>query len=75
VSKINQWVSLFTLFIWLVLIIHALPEINTKYCLSLRHLVVGGFTILFGILIFVKGKTDEGSYDHLAEKRETKIVE
>ncbi|MDI1361956.1 hypothetical protein [Methylotenera sp.] len=72
-SKTNQWVSLFTLFIWLALILHSLPEFNPIYTISVRHVVVALGTLTFACLMLYKGKTHKGSYHHVAEKRGTKI--
>src|ERR1039458_6808242 len=37
VSKINQWVSIFTLCIWMVLISHVLPKFSLSAELSTKH--------------------------------------
>lgn len=73
-SKTNQLVSLFTLCIWLTLIFHALPDYNAMFAVSVRHIVVGIITLGFAIFMVSKGKTHQGSYNHIAEKRDTKIV-
>lgn len=72
-SKTAQWVSLFTLCIWFILIIHTLPEMNLFSTLSIKHFVVGILTLAFGLLILWKGRTYKGAYDHIATKRETNI--
>jgi hypothetical protein len=74
-SKTNQWVSLFTLCIWLALVTHALPEFNLTCTVGIRHIVVGLFTLVFTGLMIYKGKTHKGSYNHIADKRETKIID
>ncbi len=74
VSKTNQWVSLFTLCIWISLLIHSLPELHYTYSLSIRHCMIGGITLVFGRLMFKKGRTHEGHYEHIADKRDTKII-
>ncbi len=74
VSKINQWVSLFTLCIWIILIFHTLSEYIIHSTLGIKHVVVGGVTLLFGVVMLLKGRTFKGSYDHIAEMRDTKIV-
>lgn len=71
-SKINQWVSLFTFFIWLVLIWNTIEIDFQAY--SLKYTVVGFASFGFGLLMLCKGKTYKGVYDHIAEKRETKII-
>ena len=74
VSKINQWVRGFTLFIWIVLILHALPDFDRTLPISWKHMVVGIITVTFAVLMFFFGKTHAGSYDHARRKRSTRIV-
>jgi hypothetical protein len=74
VSKINQWVSSFTLCIWAVLVWHALPKFDLAQPLSIRHLAVVGITVLFGGLMLYRGKTHEGSHEHVVNKRATRIL-
>ncbi|UFS71766.1 hypothetical protein LPW11_06120 [Geomonas sp. RF6] len=79
-SKSNQWVSLFTVCIWVILIIHALPELHfdctyvVDYYILGRHIVPLAVTLLFGKVMFKWGRTFPGSYDHVAQKRDTKII-
>jgi hypothetical protein len=73
VSKINQWVSLFTLCIWFVLILYTLPKQTTRHT-STKYFIVGGITVFFIILMKRKGKTFKGSYEHIAKMRDTKII-
>ena len=74
VSRINQWVSSFALCIWVALAFHALPKLKFAYSLSLRHIVLGGTTLLFAWLMFHRGKTHEGSYEHVMTKRDSRIL-
>jgi len=69
VSKINQWVSFFTLGIWIALII------NTLCTIDIKHIVVGIITLGVCVLMVSRGKTDDVSYDHAAKKRDTKIID
>lgn len=73
-SKINQWVSCFTLCIWGMLISHTVPPLGLSHPISLKHLVVSGVTMLFAFLMVRRGKTHEGSYGHVRRKRDTRIV-
>ncbi len=57
VSKINQWVSIFTLCIWVVLVFHALPELKFSYAISVKHLIVGVVTAAFVPIRYFLGKT------------------
>jgi hypothetical protein len=74
-SKTNQWVSLFTLCIWVALLLHAVPDFSAAADTSTRHIVVALFTFAFAGLMVQRGRTHQGAYDHIAEKRDTKIVD
>lgn len=73
-SKINQLVSLFTVLIWLVLIWNTV-YFDRSLPLFSKHTVTGLITILFCVLIYRKGKTFDGAYEHIAKKRDSKIIE
>ena len=75
VSKTNQWVSTFTLCIWIALIFHALPELKLQSPLSFKHLIIGGLTLGFCRLMCWKGKSYDGVFEHFAKKIESKIIE
>jgi len=51
VSQINQWVSLFTVAIWLLLITNVLPEVDLSYPISIKHSIIGILTVLTVILM------------------------
>ena len=72
VSKINQWVSYFTLFIWLTLICRSFPKVN---CGNLGALFVAALTLVFGFFTWYYGRTDFSSEDwtFTMNKRNTKI--
>lgn len=74
VSKTNQIVNLFTLFIWLVLAYFALDAVGPCYPFSIRHLVVAGTTAVFCIVILSNGKTHHGEHIHHATLRKTGIA-
>jgi len=73
VSKINQWVSLFTLCIWAMLVLHALPEFNRAYPVSIRHIAVGLLTLVFASLMYLLGKTSLRPHEHVKMQRYTRI--
>jgi hypothetical protein len=73
-SKINQWVSSFTLCIWMALVVHALQKLRLACPLSPRHLAVGGITLLFTPLMWYRGKTHQGEYKHVMRKRGCQII-
>lgn len=73
VSKTNQIVSLFTLFIWLFLAYKTMGPICTSLPPSWERTLVGGATLLFAYKIVSKGRTYTGDYTHVANKREANI--
>jgi hypothetical protein len=73
-SKVNQWVSVFVIIIWLALILHTLPEFTTQVTPSLRHIVLGVFTVVLAFLMCNKGKTYTGHQDHKMRSRKSKIL-
>lgn len=73
VSKTNQIVNLFTLCIWFLLALFTLDQIEFSCLLIIKHVVVGGLTGFFCVLIFKRGKTHYGDHNHIATQRTTKI--
>jgi hypothetical protein len=75
VSKINQWVSFFTLIVWLCLIIHSFPGLIAADCGGLlRNIFVPVLTVVFAVLMWFRGRTDLGGERMLAmRKRRTGI--
>ncbi len=75
VSKVNLIVSMFTLCIWLVLLIHSLPPFHYTYPVSWKHVAVGAITLFFMIFMRLGAKTHLGPHEHVVTKRKTNIVE
>jgi uncharacterized membrane protein len=73
VSKVNQLVSVFTLCIWAVLAIHALPEFSLTSRVSIKHVVVGAITLSFAWLMYRYGKTSLDAQVHVKMRRSTRI--
>ncbi len=82
VSKINQWLSFFVFFIWLVLVIYAfiksicildLPYKTWLYLIGNLLIIISIF--FFCISMFVKGKTYKKEQNPNMLKRKTKIGE
>jgi hypothetical protein len=73
-SKTNQWVSLFTIGIWLSLIFHVLPEFFLQASVSLRHVSVVVLAVGAASLMCAKGKTHMGPHHHKMRSRRTRIV-
>jgi hypothetical protein len=49
VSRVNQWVSLFTVLIWPLLAWNVLPPFASTSLVSVRHLLVGGTTAVISV--------------------------
>ena len=57
VSRINQWVSLFTICIWIALLSHSLEEAKLTVAVMSRYVVVGGITLFFlVVMVFEIGR-------------------
>jgi len=74
VSKINQIVSLFTLFVWLILAGVALEPIHHGLPFSLLRFIVGVATIGFCVLIHKQARSWSGDHEHVASLRKTKVI-
>lgn len=74
VSKINQWVSLFTLFIWLVLIWQVLPEFSCAHEVSWRHVAVALIGAVASVSMCQGGRTYLGHQEHRMRTRKSKIT-
>ena len=82
VSKINQWVSLFVLFIWLSLAAYSLYKAESLLKISCQDLIVLFSYMAIIILTFcccifmlAMGRTDRGVYSLKATERETRIID
>jgi len=71
VSQINQWVSLFTIAIWLPLIINVLPVFDLDKQVSVKHAGIGAITVVAALLMLWKTKSNivEGHKHSMAVKR------
>lgn len=77
VSQINQWVSLFTVAVWLPLIVNVLPEFDLKCRVSVKHAVIGFITALTVLLMLRRTKSNivEGHKHSISVKRTAVIDE
>jgi len=72
VSKINQWVSSFTLVIWGCLIVRSFPKITCANLAIYRwHIIVSLLTLFFGFFTWRWGQTDFYKERTLAMKKRT----
>ncbi|MGH8841317.1 MAG: hypothetical protein ACREX1_01400 [Advenella sp.] len=77
VSQINQWVSLFTLAIWLCLILDVLPPFDLEARLSARYCTVSIATVVATLLLVLRTKSniDKGHKHSMSVKRTSVIDE
>ncbi|MHB1956568.1 MAG: RipA family octameric membrane protein [Sulfobacillus sp.] len=73
VSRVNLFVSIFTVIIWIVLLIHALPPFSLHASISVRHTVVILITLLFAALMRGLTHTHLDEHEHFVIRRRTKI--
>lgn len=73
VSKINQIISIFVAFLWMILLLHSMPELNLTHPLNLYYLSVVSLSIFAIVLFFTLGRSYSGGYWHQASYRTTKI--
>lgn len=77
VSKINQWVSMFTLLIWIVLIWQVLPEFAITFDLndvSWSRVIVTTVGVLTCALMCREGRTYFGHQHHRMRTRKSRIL-
>lgn len=74
VSKINQWVSFFTLIIWITLIIQVLPSFSLCSPISWSRFVVGFFGVSSCVMMVFGGRTYRGPHNHKMKTRKTRIL-
>jgi Na+/melibiose symporter-like transporter len=77
VSQINQWVSLFTVAVWLPLIVTVLPEFNLKSDVSGKHAVIGVITLIAVAMMLFRTRSNivEGHKHSMSVKRTAVIDE
>lgn len=77
VSKINQWVGVYVIFIWLSLIFYSCYKsfdlLISQWLLILVHIIVLIVTIVICVLMICQGKTHKGIHTPRMQIRETKI--
>lgn len=71
VSQINQWVSLFTVAVWVPLIATVMPEFNCRSSVSGKHAVIGIITSLAVALMLFRTRSNivEGHKHSISVKR------
>jgi hypothetical protein len=74
VSRVNLAVSIFTIVIWVALLVQPLPPFRRNDGVSWRYCAIGGITLFFLIVMRFGAKTHLGSHEHVVTKRKTRIV-
>jgi hypothetical protein len=75
VSKVNQWISLFTLLIWLPLIVNVMPPFNCMFVFSVKHCIVAAITISVSLFLVIKTGSHLGDLHHSAAVRRTTVID
>jgi hypothetical protein len=76
VSQINQWVSLFTLVIWLCLIWDVLPPFDLKAGFSARYFAIGAATGLAALLLLLRTKSNiVNGHKHSMSVKRTAVID
>lgn len=82
VSKINQWVSVFVLFVWISLAVYSFYKTTTSLKISnynwlvlCAYVFVAAVASLCCFFMFTRGRTDKGDYTSNTIERKTKIEE
>jgi hypothetical protein len=74
VSKINQIVSLFVIFLWIGLVIKVLPPFNLDSSIIIEYAVPISLSVFVALIIYIMGRTDKNDYKDLAAtKRKTTL--
>lgn len=58
VSQINQWVSLFTIAVWLPLLANVLPVFDLSYPVSWKHFTIGVITVVAAIILMTRTRSN-----------------
>jgi hypothetical protein len=74
VSRINQWVSLFTICIWLALLQNSLRDASGTWAVSKKHIVIGAITLVFALLMYFGAKSHLGAQTRIVTKRSTHLA-
>ncbi|WP_155674681.1 hypothetical protein [Burkholderia stagnalis] len=76
VSQINQWVSLFTVAVWLPLIATVLPAIDLKSSVSWKHVVIAAITLAAVALMLCRTKSNiVDGHKHSMSVKRTAVID
>ncbi|HDZ9329910.1 TPA: hypothetical protein RUZ39_003857 [Vibrio cholerae] len=74
VSKVNQWVSFYTLMVWAFLGYSTLPEFDTSYPISWKHVGVFVLSVLVIFTMCRQSKSYMGTQAHKMRSRKAKVL-
>lgn len=71
VSQINQWVSFFTIAIWIFLIFNVLPPFDLAHQISFKHCAVAAITVSAALLMLLRTTSNivEGAKHSMSVER------
>lgn len=76
VSQINQWVSLFTIAMWLPLIVNVLPGFDRTHEISIKYVAIGVITIIAALLMLFRTKSNiVNGPKHSVSLRRTSVID
>ncbi len=75
VSKINQWVSLFTILIWVVLAASVVFPLNASAPVSIKHLIILALTLVFAVLLATVTRSHLGDHKHSRIVKRTVVID
>lgn len=73
VSRVNQWVSLFTLLIWITLLVVISPPFDCSESLSWGRIIVSATGLLSCYMMSIGGKSNLGEHEYKMKRRKAKI--
>ncbi len=74
VSKVNLIASIFTISIWITLLLHSLLPIHTGGPISWKHVAVGTITVIFMGIMRCCARTGLDPHKRVMTKRKTEII-
>jgi len=75
VSKVNQWVSLFTLSVWPFLIFNVLPPFSSAAPVSFKHVGVMGLVVAVSLLMLFKTQSNLKEHRHSVTVKRTSVID
>lgn len=75
VSKINQWVSLFVILIWIFLAFNVVPKFSRSSSVDFRYVVVAILSVGFSIAVFFGSRTKLDGHKHSMTVKKISIID